>query len=472
LSKTPFSGRGIQPAALIILLAGTLAAFGGTYRRFGLPLVAAVVGLAALSPRRVLVSPFGFRILDSALMALIVGVVIQLVPFPVWLRQLLSPHSLRLAGMVQLNALAGAAPLSIDPIATWHAFATLIAAVVTFRVTRGMFAEGGVRRVCRAILLIGAVAGALALFQRATTPTLLYGVWSPQDPGAQPLGPFVNRNHFATWLIMAIPVATGYLLAHLRLHLANDPRHRAGMRAVAHAAGVTLLLSMVLMLLALSATLSRSGIVGLAVATVAGASIVRGRLRRQGQGRSLIVLGAAAVVLIVLALVDPGEWATRVDRTLHTQPTDRLTIWRETLPMIRDFWLTGTGAGAYGTGMLFYQQTYVSLPHLRSYAHFNQAHSHYLQVVAEGGLLLAVPALIAIGALVVQSARALSRDRGETYWIRAGAATGLIAVATQSIWETGLRLPANALLCATLAALVVYRRERQDLRMGEAALAA
>jgi hypothetical protein len=43
------------------------------------------------------------------------------------------------------------------------------------------------------------------------------------------------------------------------------------------------------------------------------------------------------------------------------------------------------------------------------------------------------------------------------YWVRAGAASGLVAVAVQSIWETGLRVPANTLLFAVLAAVSLHR---------------
>ena len=41
-------------------------------------------------------------------------------------------------------------------------------------------------------------------------------------------------------------------------------------------------------------------------------------------------------------------------------------------------------------------------------------------------------------------------------WIRIGAAAGIVGVLVQSIWETGLRLPANGLLFAVLCAIVIY----------------
>jgi uncharacterized membrane protein AbrB (regulator of aidB expression) len=91
--------------------------------------------------------------------------------------------------------------------------------------------------------------------------------------------------------------------------------------------------------------------------------------------------------------------------------------------------------------------------------HFNQAHSEYVQLVAEGGLLLTLPALVAIFVWLRLARRQLQRDVHETWWLRVGAAAGLLAAAVQGIFETGWRVPANALLCALLAAIVVHERQ-------------
>jgi len=134
---------------------------------------------------------------------------------------------------------------------------------------------------------------------------------------------------------------------------------------------------------------------------------------------------------------------------------NRLRIWRDTRPVVRDFWLIGTGVGTYRTAMLYYQRS-------ERVVQFNQAHNHYLQATAEGGMVL----LALIGCAGIGLARAvrerLASDNSGTYWIRAGAATGLLAVALQSLWETGLVMPANAALAAVLAALAVHERSRAE----------
>ena len=167
-------------------------------------------------------------------------------------------------------------------------------------------------------------------------------------------------------------------------------------------------------------------------------------------------------VLIILSMVflDVDGWATRIEESFTTEGLfGRLTIWRETLPIVRDFWLTGVGAGTYSDAMTYYQQTRFFVNSMQRWAHFNNAHSHFIQVAAEGGVLLVVPAIAALSALWALAGRTLRADKGEMFWVRAGAAAGLAGLAVQSIWEVSLTMPANAVLAGVLAGLLLYRRE-------------
>jgi len=109
--------------------------------------------------------------------------------------------------------------------------------------------------------------------------------------------------------------------------------------------------------------------------------------------------------------------------------------------------------------MVVYQESRVWIGSMRRWAHFNNAHSHYLQVVCEGGLLLAVPSCWALGALTLLGYRAVRSDKGEMFWVRVGAAAGLAGLAAQSIWEISLIMPANAVMAGVLGGLLLYRRE-------------
>src|SRR5262249_49105901 len=137
----------------------------------------------------------------------------------------------------------------------------------------------------------------------------------------------------------------------------------------------------------------------------------------------------------------------------------RARIWKDTIPLVRNFWLTGSGVGSYQTAMLYYQRA-------DRVVQFNQAHNHYLQAAAEGGIVLLGLVIAAVAALARTAREQISADQAGSYWIRGGAACGLTAVAFQSLWETGLVMPANAAMAAVLAAIVAYERTRPSGNRG------
>jgi O-antigen ligase len=74
----------------------------------------------------------------------------------------------------------------------------------------------------------------------------------------------------------------------------------------------------------------------------------------------------------------------------------RFELWRDTLAIVRDFRWFGTGLNTYGVSTLVY-------PMSDPTRHVMEAHSDYVQILSEGGIVLAVAALFAI----VQLSRAI-----------------------------------------------------------------
>jgi O-antigen ligase len=249
---------------------------------------------------------------------------------------------------------------------------------------------------------------------------------------------------------MALPVCLGYVAARAGRqprrppHL--SPRSRVADRLDMRMAW--LLTAALTMTTALLLSMSRSGILALAVSGAVTLFLVRARLGRLPGRAILAVIG----VVIALGLM----WADlpALGGRFAAAPAaiaDRATIWRETLPILRDFPVAGTGAGTYQRAMYVYQRSDRKV-------YFNQAHNHYLQAAAEGGLFLI--AALACGLVCVARTirQRIAGDRSGLVWVRIGAACGLGAVALQSVWETGLVMPANAALAAVLAAIATYDR--------------
>ena len=88
-----------------------------------------------------------------------------------------------------------------------------------------------------------------------------------------------------------------------------------------------------------------------------------------------------------------------------------------------------------------------------------EAHNDYLELVAEGGLLLGVPILVALVLFVREVWRRFreAADDTRTYWLRAGAVTGLVAIALQEFFDFTLQMPGAAALFVVLAAIAIHR---------------
>jgi O-antigen ligase len=389
------------------------------------------------------------RVLDAWIAATIAAVAFQCIPLPASIVDRVSPSARGVWQALSLGPVSGAQPLSVDLSSTAWALAVCAGSVAAFFVARQVFASGGVRIVARGIASVGLVLSALCLAQDATAHGAMYWRWRPEFAVAPPFGPFVNRNHFATWAVLALPPAFGYLLAHGSAHAraAERVHWRQVLADLVDARSIWLVAAICLMLVALVASQSRSGMVGL-VAALALAMYLRGRHGNvPPSGWALAALGLAALAAIVR--IDPVDLYHRFG-TAGAAAADRVSIWRATLPVVQDFWLTGTGAGTFETVMLVYQRS-------PSLFRINAAHNQFLQILAEGGVLLTIPVAGVLVAFAREARRALERDRSGMYLLRVGALSGLAGAAVQSVWETGLSTPANAVLAAVLGAIVIHR---------------
>jgi O-antigen ligase len=204
------------------------------------------------------------------------------------------------------------------------------------------------------------------------------------------------------------------------------------------------------MALSLVLTMSRSGMMAFVASLVITgwlvARVFDSRPQRIGAGICL-----AAVVVVVVGWAGPDVIASRFSSADWGEFNSRRGAWLDALGVTRDFPVAGTGANTYWAAALFYQRH--ELTH-----YFAQAHNDYLQVAAEGGLLLTLPALVCVTLFVRDVVRRMGDERGTTaWWLRAGAVTSLIAIALQESVDFSLQMPGNAALFAAVCAIALHR---------------
>jgi O-antigen ligase len=431
----------------MLLAAFTLACIGERYTWPIVPSLIGVAGLFFLSGARIGADPRTLSI-DVVLIAALAIIGLQMIPLPSVIVRAVSPATAALQDVYALQPLANWRPLSIHPASTRASFGLALAAALMFWTSREAFSRGGTRRAARLLAWIGLGCAAVSLAQRATAPKTVLWKWSVPDPRALPFGLFVDRNQLAMWLILAIALVVGYLAMHVHArtnHMRRDLRTVIGI--LSERTALVMCACVAVMVLTLAATLSRSGFVGLVTAGAVGVWLASADRKH--------VLWAAAAAAIVLAAA--AAWlnleglAQRIVSTAsgsEFDATGRLAIWRETARIVRDFPLLGTGAGTFADAMFVYQQTARNVL-------FNNAHDEYLQLLTEGGVALLIVSLAGIW-LTASAARArIAADAGAHRYLRIGACAGLAGIAIQSVWEAGLRAPANLLLAAVVAAIAV-----------------
>lgn len=279
------------------------------------------------------------------------------------------------------------------------------------------------------IVLYGAI-GLLLLTQLGDT---WFGLSKFAYPGSA-TGPFINRNSFATFL--AFGLATGCALFTQSL---SSHRKTRRIDAIVIAAG-TLLIGV-----ALLATNSRMGIVaGLAGASVA---LMLGGLKL---GWSLRRWGVLALVAIACFAGLLAYYGTGVLERVFVAEGDllaRAELYRQVLGMVEARPWLGIGGGAFPEVYPIFHAAPVS-----SEVVWDRAHSTYLALWAELGILGGTLPLLLFGLLGWRSARAYAKE--EHKWGPGLAAVACLVVAgLHSSVDFSLEIQANAYYLLAFAGL-------------------
>ena len=326
-------------------------------------------------------------------------------------------------------------------------------------------------RLLRMLLLLGGVVSFLALLDYLAGRAWLLG-WGEPAARTRLSGAFVNPDHFAAWLEMLICLGIGYVLARSR-----PPEEARGAGAAwssrrAREQMVRRFMPMIaigVMALALVFTLSRGGIVSIAVALAALLALqgFAGRVRS-----SLVLVG-----LLLALTAGYGAWIglePLLDRFRSDLYTSRLLQLRSSLGMLGSFPVFGVGLGAYRDIYFRYQPPELSPGKM----YFPFAHNDLLQLVVELGLVGTALCLFAawrvaadlVGAHLLGRGRCPvgggERDgarRGEAWSVGVGlgAVTAVLALCVHSAFDFGARIPANGFLaaaCLGIATVALHTR--------------
>jgi O-antigen ligase len=239
----------------------------------------------------------------------------------------------------------------------------------------------------------------------------------------QGYGQFINKNHFAYLMEMALGLALGLALA------GGFKRDR-------------LMIYVALMLpiwTGLVLSNSRGGILAMLTQIVVAALLL---MRRQSVAfrAALIIVLVAGILVGTLwvggdRLASNFEAATSELSTTHAGAS-RNEIWRATLKMFAAHPVLGVGLGGYWIGITAYHDASGLMTP-------QEAHNDYLELLSSGGVIgFAIGVWFAVA--VIRAARR------HTNTLQFGAILGIVGVAAHSLVDFGLHILVNAIVFLAL----------------------
>jgi O-antigen ligase len=368
---------------------------------------------------------------DRPLLALTGLVAFQLLPLPPPVLKVLSPGSFAFYNDRLLVPLKAWKPITASPADTLRGLIFLTGMSLLYRTVHREFDQPlWRRRLVKAVIGAGLVMTVEALVQQAYSANLIYGVWRPRWDWAV-FGPYVNKNFFAGYMVMAVALGIALCAESLdRLRHAWGRRRRRAWLALGDAEGSVFFqratVAMVL-LTGLLATGSRGGLLGFAAA---GAALAFAS-RRRATLVALVLVAALGVTWIGLS----AHWSGFLTRGLQ----GRAEVWRDCLRMIPDHPVFGAGFNAFGTSYLAYQTVWRThwIP---------AAHSEYLQIVVDLGIAGAAIAVALLWTLLRQAGASSRQDA-----LHAGLFAGVVAVLAHNLVDFNWHLAANSATFVALA---------------------
>lgn len=316
------------------------------------------------------------------------------------------------------------------------------------------------RRLRTLIHVVIAVAVASAIFgmlRQTTQHNLGFGL--PLIRPEEGYGQFVNKNHFAFLMEMALGLALGMIVAGGVL------REKA---LIYFAALLPVWTSLVL-------SNSRGGLLAMLTQVIAGVllfTVVRpapntaqlglSRVARMLPVRILLLLALLLGVIIGTIWMGGDRLASSIEQTHDEfdpataetrQGASRNEIWQASWRMFKAYPIAGVGLGAYRVAIPTYHDASGVLTPF-------EAHNEYLELLACGGIIglsIGVWFGVAVFRKTVRNLQSPNRFRRAACF---GSALGIIGVAVHSLFDFGLHLIANALVFVALVVIATHSLEQ------------
>ncbi len=400
--------------------------------------------------------------------AFLLYILFQLAPLPGGVLKTLSPYAAYLYEQARvLTAPGGLDPgnqlwgyLSLDrdkTVKSLLAFAAYLG--FGFLVTRAVRRPADLTRITLVLIAFSVGLSLYGLLNLGDALPKTPGVKNPLAGGARVSATLINPDHFGGYLVLAIYLAFGYLVAFLRKPPAAVGRSllQRGM-GMLNAEGayvpkaLLLLFAIAVMTFVLFYTLSRGAVIGFSASLVFCFLLLFLKSRRPLF--LLLMIPPAAFIAYYIRVVGADPLLQRLQETgkdlLQADDNARIHFYRAGLDLWRKFALFGSGLGSFEViaplmVLKYYQGSFI--PYI---------HNDWLQLAIETGWVGGMLFILGMGSLFVAVFRRWWRT--EDRWgfgFGLAAMGGMSAMGIHAFLDFGLRVPINALFLALLVSLAL-----------------
>ena len=360
-------------------------------------------------------------------LALLVGVIVlQLIPLPALLLESVSPARAELADSLAAVVQPGWSSASVAPSKTAFHLLRFLGCLATLLLARELAWRLGRKSWMLAIplVVVASLEGLLAVIQTGLQPSRL-GV----------SGTYVNHNHLAGMLALSLPFSLAIVAIVLNRLRSAEP---AGAMLTAKAAGAVT--GAVLIFAGLLCSFSRAGFLA-ALVSVAVMAVLTLTIRSTSRTKAAVSLAAALFVAAVVFFLLPDGFIARYAGVASTEgllTEGRVSLWGETLDLVRAYPLSGCGFGAYQSAFYKFKRSW---PHVTD----DFVHNDYLQLLAELGPFGLLGGLWLVGGILGRVIAPRGKLPDQSLPVALACVGSLVAMGIHSVADFNLYIPANSM---------------------------
>jgi O-antigen ligase len=373
-------------------------------------------------------------------------VLLQMLPLPPALIKIISPKTYALRHALSFEPSALSFRLSFVPFATkiellkWLTLSGLFFFLLYWR-----HSNKDLTRLISIIMLVGIAESLYGMLEFFSGGHRILNL----DMGSQissVTGTFINRNYFAGYLLMVIPLSLGYFFSREAFQRGQFMgwRHR-----LSSLDGKTLLIAfgIIVMILGLLFSASRMGIVSLLLSFSLSSFLFRESQKGQKFSKTTVLIFGLALLWAVWIGLD-----VVISRffTVSESFKERWMIWVNTFQIFKDFPVLGSGLGTF----IHIFPVYRSF-HIRGLV--THAENDFLQLGSEVGLIGIGLLFILFSFLFFKAVSAIRsfHSRDSKKYIGIGGIVGILALMFHSLVERNIQIPSNAFLYTFILALTL-----------------